>query len=289
MIRDMDECGHSLRGKVILITGATEGIGKYTALELARRGATVVIVGRNPQKTAIVKDWLQLETNHSSIHHLVADLSVQAQIRQLAAEFGRRFDRLDVLINNAGALFVRRQISAEGIEMNLALNHLSYFLLTDLLMDVLLASSPARVVNVSATAHFFSGINFGDLEHKRFYNGWFAYGQSKLANILFTYELARRVDPTRLTANALHPGYVATNFGRSNGGFYDRIFKLSHLVTLSPEEGARTPVFLASAGEMTGKTGGYYVNCKPAKSSRLSHDLQIAQRLWRISEKMTAL
>lgn len=275
-----------MQGKIALITGATEGIGKYTALELARLGALVVIVGRNPAKTANVLAWLRQSSGNPDIYYLLADLSNQTQIRALAVEFHNRFERLDVLVNNVGALFIRRQLSADGIEMTFALNHLSHFLLTHLLMDMLAASKPARIVNMSSIAHHLPGMNFNDLQGKRFYNGWLAYNQSKLANLLFTYELARRLDPG-LTANSLHPGYVATHFAQNNGTFYERFFNFSHLVAKSPEAGSHTLVYLASSPDVEGVTGRFFINCRPAASSRASHDLQAAQCLWQVSEAMT--
>jgi NAD(P)-dependent dehydrogenase (short-subunit alcohol dehydrogenase family) len=213
---------------------------------------------------------------------------VQAEVRKLADAFRERYQRLDVLVNNAGAIFMSRQVSRDGLEMTFALNHLGYFLLTNLLLDLLIASAPARVVNVSSGAHLGGKINFADLQLERSYTGFGAYSQSKLANVLFTYELARRLQGTGVTVNALHPGFVATNFGRSNGGLFDPLFRLiQRFGALTPEKGAETTVYLAVSPEVEGVTGKYFANCKPAASSALSNDETTARRLWEVSEQLT--
>jgi retinol dehydrogenase-12 len=199
-------------GKICLVTGATDGIGNVTARVLAERGATVVGVGRDPAK--IKATLAEVGDTPGSLEFLTADLSSQAQIRALAAEFKSKHDRLHVLVNNAGALFTSYRESADGIEMTLALNHLAYFLLTNLLLDTITASAPARIINVASDSHEGSSINFDDLSYRRRYSGWTAYGASKLANILFTYELARRLAGTGVTVNAVHPGFVDTNTRR---------------------------------------------------------------------------
>jgi NAD(P)-dependent dehydrogenase (short-subunit alcohol dehydrogenase family) len=206
----------------------------------------------------------------------------------MAKEFLERYARLDVLVNNAGGFFIRREVSIDGIEMTFALNHLSYFLLTNLLLDRSLSSSPGRIVNVSSGAHYNGAINFEDLEFKKGYGGWKAYSQSKLANILFTYELARRLEGTGVTANALHPGFVATQLGHNNGLLARLAMMFSPIFgAKSPQEGARTSVYLASSPEVEGKAGKYFVDCEPHSSSQASHDLETARRLWEVSEAMT--
>jgi NAD(P)-dependent dehydrogenase (short-subunit alcohol dehydrogenase family) len=278
-----------MQGKVCLVTGATAGIGVVTAHALAQQGATVVVVARNAERgTATVRRLMQ-ETGNTHIELLLADLSVQVQVRQLAAAFQRRFDRLDVLLNNAGALFTKRLLSADGLEMTLALNHLGYFLLTHLLLDTLKASAPARIVNVASDAHHRGQINFADLQGKRRFGGWRAYCQSKLANLLFTYELARRLDGTSITANAVHPGFVATGFGRNNQGLFALCIRLAQLAALSPEQGAATLIHLASSSEVEGVTGKYFVKKRPVKSSTASYDQAAARRLWQLSEQLTGL
>lgn len=285
-----------MQGKTILITGATAGIGEVAALELARLGATIVGVGRNPAKCATVAERIRRETGNPKVDFLVADLSVQAQVRRVAADFRQRYDRLDVLINNAGALFVQRQESADGIEMTWALNHLAYFLLTDLLLDMLKSSAPARIINVASDAHQAGKINFADVEGKQKYSGMRAYAQSKLANILFTYELARRLaaDPAvagRVTANALHPGFIASNFALDNFTGWLRplrwLFRgVQRVAGRSPQQGAATILFLATDPTGATTTGQYFVNQRTAQSNAASHDAAVAARLWTMSAGM---
>jgi NAD(P)-dependent dehydrogenase (short-subunit alcohol dehydrogenase family) len=200
-------------GKVCMVTGATNGIGQVTALELARRGGTVIVVGRNQEGALSTVNEIQQETGNQAVDFLLADLASHSQIRSLASEFLRRYKRLDVLVNNAGAMFLRRQESPDGIELTWATNHLSYFLLTLLLLDLIKNSAPARIVNVSSNAQYGNPVDFADLQNEKRY--WFmrAYGRSKSANVLFTYELARRLEGTGVTANALHPGFVRTKYG----------------------------------------------------------------------------
>jgi retinol dehydrogenase-12 len=278
-----------MRGKVCLVTGATSGVGLVTARELARQGATVVIAGRHQERGETTVSRIRQETGNPNVVLLLADLSVQEHVRHLAAACHRRFPRLDVLVNNAGAIFMRRQVSADGIEMTLALNHLNYFLLTTLLLDTLKAGAPARVVNVSSSAHRDARINFDDLQGERRYSGWRAYSQSKLANLLFTYELARRLEGTGVTVNALHPGFVATRFGRNNRGLFALLIRLGQIAALSPEQGAETIVYLASSPDVEGVTGAYFVKKRPVDSSRTSYDRDAARRLWQMSTELTGV
>jgi NAD(P)-dependent dehydrogenase (short-subunit alcohol dehydrogenase family) len=280
---------HPISGKVCLVTGATAGIGAVTARELARRGATVVLVGRNREKTEATTRRIRDETGNPAVEFLLADLSAQAEVRRLAEQFRQRHPRLDVLINNAGAFFSQRRESPDGIELTLALNHLAYFLLTNLLVDALRASAPAQIVNVASNAHQGAQIDFDDLQGRRRYSGIRAYAQSKLANVLFTYELARRLEGTRVTANALHPGFVATSFFEGNGWFGWVTRRLAGVLALSPEQGARTSIYLATAPEVEGVSGRYFVKEKEAASSRASHDEAAARRLWQVSEELTGL
>jgi NAD(P)-dependent dehydrogenase (short-subunit alcohol dehydrogenase family) len=263
-------------GKVCLVTGATDGVGKVTAIALASAGATVVGVGRDPAKIDAM--LAEVGSISGSLEFMVADLSTQAQIRELAENFRRKYDHLHVLVNNAGALFTSRRESVDGIEMTFALNHLAYFLLTDLLLDRLVDSVPARIINVASDAHEGSTIDFDDLQHRKHYSGWEAYGASKLANILFTYELARRLQGTGVTVNAVHPGFVNTNFQRAAG--------LSMRGPLTPEEGADTQIWLATSPEMEGVTGKYFVRRHDTRSSAISYDTDVAQRLWEVSAGM---
>ena len=283
-----------MQPKTILITGATAGIGQVTALELARTGATVVGVGRNPAKCAAVADHIRRETGNQQVEFLIADLAVQAQVRRLAAEVCQKYDRLDVLINNAGAVFFQRQESTDGIEMTWALNHLNYFLLTHLLLDRLKASAPARIINVASAAHQGGKINFADLEGKQKYSGFGAYAQSKLANILFTYELARRLAGSGVTANTLHPGFIASNFAMDNFVGWQRTFRwlyrgIQQVAARSPAQGAATPIYLATDPAVATVSGAYFVNKRVRQSTAASRDEQVAQRLWRVSEQMVGL
>lgn len=285
----MGESLTSLDGKTVMVTGATSGIGLYTALGLARLGATVVIVGRDLQRCESALARIRQESGNQAVGYLLADLSSQAQIRRLAAEFQRHYSCLHVLVNNAGAFFLRRQKSADGIEMTFAVNHLNYFLLTHLLLDTLKASAPARIVNVASDSHRGARIEFDDLQGERRYSGFRAYGQSKLANVLFTYELARRLQGSGVTANALHPGFVATNIGRNNTFLARIVMPLVQLSAIPPEEGARTSIYLAASPEVEGVTGQYFRRGRPVPSDPASYDEQTARRLWEISARMTGV
>jgi retinol dehydrogenase 12 len=278
----------SMKGKVVLITGATDGIGKVTARELARSGARVVIVGRSQSKAAAAVSEISEQTGNAEVEYLLADLSVQDQVSNLAEDFRSRYDRLDVLVNNAGAFFMKREMSQDGFEMTLALNHLAYFMLTLLLVDVIKSSAPARIINVSSGAHYAARIDFDKMAKNRGFSGWQGYGESKLANIYFTYELARRLKGTGVTVNVLHPGFVATRFGMNNSriGFLLRLFQLG---AVTPEQGAETTVFLATSPEVEGVTGKFFVKKEEKASSQVSYDEAAARRLWEMSLEMTHL
>ncbi|MEP7291122.1 MAG: SDR family oxidoreductase [Chloroflexota bacterium] len=280
-----------MSGKIILVTGATNGIGKAAALELAKQGNTVVIVGRNPAKTRETVEAIQQESGSSTVESLLADLSSLADVRRLADEFRQRYARLDVLINNAGAYNAQRSETVDGYETTFAVNHLAYFLLTHLLLDMLTASAPARIVNVSSGAHMGTKLNFDDLQNTQNYGaaGFRAYGQSKLANVLFTYELARRLAGTGVTANVLHPGVVATGFGENNGGILRLVMKVMHRFSITPSKGAETILYLATSPEVEGITGKYWDKCKAIPSSPESYNEADQKRLWDVSAEMTGL
>jgi NAD(P)-dependent dehydrogenase (short-subunit alcohol dehydrogenase family) len=278
-----------MNGKVILVTGATAGIGEKTAEALAQMGAIVVIHGRDEKKTRQVTQQIREKTGNQQVDYMVADFTSLADVRALAEEFRRRYSRLDVLVNNAGGYFHYRQETKDGHEMTFGVNHLAPFLLTNLLQDVILASAPARIINVSSGAHLGGRMNFEDLQSQRGYNGWQAYAQSKLANVLFTYELARRLEGRRIAVNALHPGFVATNFGKNNGGWMSTVIKLSQFFALTPEKGAETSIYLASSPEVEGVTGKYFVNRKAVTSSRASYDGESARQLWNVSLEQVGL
>jgi NAD(P)-dependent dehydrogenase (short-subunit alcohol dehydrogenase family) len=280
-----------LNGKTILITGATNGIGKVAALELAKLGPTIAIVGRNPRKTEQTVSEIVAQSGNQAITGLIADLSSMAEVRRLADTFTRQFQSLHVLINDAGGIFASHQRTVDGYERTFALNHLAYFLLTNLLLDKLKASAPARIINVSSRAHQMAMLNFDDLQNETQYGiaGERAYGQSKLANLLFTYELARRLEGTGVAVNAMHPGLVATGFGINNGGLMSIGMRVYHLFGLTPEQGADTIIYLASSPEVEGVTGKYWVERKPVRSSQASYDEATQKRLWSVSAEMTGI
>lgn len=276
--------------KICLVTGATSGIGQETARALAQQGMTVVIVGRNEQKSAGTVVAIKAATGNPNVSYLLADFADQAAIRRLAAEFKERYDRLDVLINNAGGFYAKRQENAAGHELTFAVNHLGYFLLTNLLLDRLQASAPARIINVSSDAHQWGKIDFSDLHFTRGYGSMKAYSRSKLANLLFTFELARRLTGTGVTVNALHPGFVATNFGANNMGFAGPLLKwVINRFALSPAEGAKTMIYLATDAGVAGETGKYFVKNRAIAAAPVAYDEATAQRLWQESALMTGL
>ena len=278
-----------MAGKTCLVTGATAGIGQKIALELALMGADVVIAGRNEAKCAAVADQIKKESGNPAVEYLVADLSSLDQVRRLAEEFKARRQRLDVLVNNAGAMYLRRQNSVDGIEMTFALNHLSYFLLTDLLLDILKASPPARIVNVASSAHKEARLDLGHVHDPRRYLGFRAYSRSKLCNVLFTYELARRLEGAGVTANSLHPGLVATNFLNHNGPFGRFLNFFLRLRGISIEAGALTPVYAASSPDMEGVSGKYLEKQQAVRSSKRSYDESLARGLWELSASLTGI
>jgi NAD(P)-dependent dehydrogenase (short-subunit alcohol dehydrogenase family) len=275
-------------GKTVLITGATNGIGKAAALKLAEQGAHLVIVGRNPDRVAETVAALKAQTGNPNVDSIVADLSSMAEVRKVAAAFKVNHPRLDVLINNAGGVFTTRQETVDGYEMTFALNHLAYFLLTNLLLDTLKASTPARIINVASAAHTGGRINFDDLNATNGYQSS-VYSDSKLANILFTYELARRLDGTGVTVNAVHPGFVSTGFGQNVSGMMAVLIRLARPFMLKPEQGADTIVYLASSPEVAEINGKYWTKRKPLASSNASYDVGTQARLWAVSEQMSGL
>jgi NAD(P)-dependent dehydrogenase (short-subunit alcohol dehydrogenase family) len=275
-----------MEGKIVLVTGGTNGIGLVTARELSRMGAHVIIVSHNKEKCATVAGAIQVETGYP-VEFIVADLSSLAGIRQAAASFSETHKYLHILVNNAGGFFYKRIVTPDGFEKTFALNHLNYFLLTNLLLELLKISAPTRVVNVASGSHVGARINFGDLQAEKHYWGFRAYGQSKLANVLFTYELSQRLEGTGVTVNALHPGYVDTGIPL-NSGFLGLIAKLSaRLFAQKPDEGAQTSIFLAASPEVEGMTGKYFIECQPAESSPESYDKSVAEKLWQVSVNLT--
>lgn len=279
-----------LTGKSIVVTGATQGIGYVAARDLAGMGAAVTVAGRDPARVNASVDQIRRETGATAVDGLVADLSSMAGVHELADAYLARHDRLDVLLNNAGAWFTTRQTTVDGYERTFALNHLAPFLLTHLLLDVLTASGPARIITVASMAHNGQRLNLDDVNNaSRPYQGLRVYGESKLANIMFTYALARRLSGTGVTANTLHPGLVSTGFGKNNGAAMRWLMALYALVAISPENGAQTSIYLASSPEVADVTGKYFIKEKPARSSAVSYDEQAQERLWAISEQMTGV
>ncbi len=278
-----------MKTKTCMITGATSGIGKATALGLAKLGATLVLVSRKRERGESALREIVQESGNPNLSLLVADLGSQKAVRQLAKDFVGTHERLDVLINNAGVFLTKRSLTEDGLETTFAVNHLAPFLITNLLLDTIKTSAPSRIVTVSSAAHQGEVIDFDDLQGERHYSGFDAYGQSKLANILFTHELARRLQGTGVTANCLHPGVVRTNLGSHNGLIYRTGYRLVSLFFASPEKGSRTSVYLASSPEVEGVSGKYFVNKKERESSPESSDEAAAQRLWQISEGLTEL
>ncbi len=279
----------SAAGKVILVTGANSGIGKATARQLAERGAHVVMVCRNPGRGEPALREVRAQSGNDTVELLTGDFESLDQVRALAEAFLQTHDRLDVLINNAGLYMPQRRETGDGYEATWAVNHLAPFLLTNLLLDVLRASAPARIVNVSSNSHYSGTINFDDLSGEQSYSWIGAYGQSKLANVLFTYELARRLEGSGVTATCLHPGVVATGiWNRSNNpiSLFMRPFKL---LMRRPTKSARAVIRLAVDPALEGVTGTYYDVWKEKKSNAESYNQEVAERLWQVSAAMTGL
>ena len=280
----------TMQNKTCLITGGTNGIGKVAALELARMGATIIIVGRNAAKTAQLVEEIKAATGSNTVDSLLGDLSSQADVRRVAAEFKQKYPRLHVLLNNAGVLNMDRQLSGDGIEMTFAVNHLAYFLLTNLLLDTIKASAPARIVNVSSGAHTNGRVDFDNLQGERRYRGMLAYSTSKLENILFTVELARRLAGTGVTVNALHPGFVNTGWAKNGNGLMPKLMALiTPLVARTPEKGAETSIYMASSPEVGAITGKYFFDCKPKQPTVQATDMAAAKKLWEVSAQLVKL
>lgn len=278
-----------LRGKHCMITGASSGLGRVTALQLAGMGAALTLVCRNRARGEKVVGEIQQQTGSRTVNLILADLSVQEAIRELAREFLARGEPLHILVNNAGLFNLKRELTADGREMVFAVNHLSYFMLTLLLLDRIKQSAPARIVTVASAAHLWGTIDFDDLEGARRYRSRQSYGQSKLANILFTYELARRLQGTGVTVNCAHPGAVATGLGANNGILAKLLMPVIGLFMRNAQQGAETQIYLACSPEVEGISGKYFVDCKPAKSTPESHNVEVAHRLWEVSAKMTGV
>ncbi len=275
-------------GNVALVTGGTSGIGKATATALAAMGADVVVVGRNRERGEQAAAEIRAKTG-GRVDLALSDLASQAEVRALAEGFRRRYDRLDVLVNNAGLVQSTRTESPDGIETTFAINHLAPFLLTNLLLDVLKESAPSRIVTVSSEAERWGNLDFEDLQSRKKYRGFPVYGMTKLANIMFTYELAERLKGTGVTATCMHPGAVNTRFGADSTGPMTMLFRLSKPFMRTPEQGADTLIWLASSPEVEGLSGRYYSDRKPIEPKKIAQDPEARRRLWEESERLTAL
>jgi NAD(P)-dependent dehydrogenase (short-subunit alcohol dehydrogenase family) len=279
-----------MTGRVCVVTGATSGIGFVTAQELARAGASVVVVGRNPGRTADTVSKIVGETRNPEVRGFVADLFLQREVRRVAAEILAVYPAVHVLVNDAGAMFTHRTTTAEGVEQTWALNVVTPFLLTHLFVPKLEASAPSRVVNVASAAHRGVRLDFDNLQGERHYSGYGAYGRSKLALVLMTYEFARRLAGNRVTVNALHPGFVRTGFGRNNpGGMGAVIGALSFLFGIRPARGARTSIYLASDPSLAEVTGKYFDRQRAVASSPASYEAAAGERLWDVLSIETSI
>lgn len=280
----------TMQGKTVMVTGASTGIGKATAVGIARLGASLVLVCRSEEKARAAVEEIKAKSGNPDVSVLLADLSSQQSIRALAEEYRTSGRPLHVLVNNAGAIVMERRVTVDGIESTFAVNHLGYFLLTQLLLDVLKKSAPARIVNVASEAHRSGRFDWDDLQHERGYRGFRAYGDSKLANICFTYELSRRLASSGVTVNCLHPGVVASNFGQGDGTRWMKwAVKIVKPFFISTEQGAATSIWLATSPEVEGVTGKYFSKCREKRSSGRSYDEAAQTRLWNVSEKLTGL
>jgi retinol dehydrogenase 14 len=280
----------SMSGKTVLVTGGTGGIGKATATGLARLGAHVGITGRDRARAEAAAADIRSASGSAAVDVFVADMSSQVQVRRLAQEVLDRYPRLDVLVNNVGGFWNTRRVTDDGLEHTFALNHLAPFLLTSLLLDRLRASAPARVVTLSSGAQAMGRIDFDDLQGERSFSGQRAYNQSKLANVMFTYELARRLEGTSVTATVVHPGVVRTAFGAEDPAGWQRVFlPLVRPFMKTPDRGAETPIYLASASDVDGVSGRYFANRKPKQTRKSSYDVAAQARLWTVSAELVGL
>jgi NAD(P)-dependent dehydrogenase (short-subunit alcohol dehydrogenase family) len=275
-------------GKVVVLTGGTSGIGQLAAAELARQGARIILIARDRDRASHALAEIGRDGPGLAHRVLYADLASMAETRRAAAEIAGQEPRIDVLINNAGALFNRRQTSPDGLEMTFAVNHMAYFVLTEGLKDTLQRSAPARIVSTASGAHRGTVLDFDDLQSERAYSGFQVYGRSKLCNILFNRELARRLQGSGVTSNCLHPGFVATRFGASSGGLLQALMPLAQLGAISPAKGAETIVYLASSPEVAAVSGRYFYKCRPDTPSLAAQDDAAASRLWAESERLAA-
>ncbi|OLS25961.1 MAG: 3-oxoacyl-[acyl-carrier-protein] reductase FabG [Candidatus Heimdallarchaeota archaeon LC_3] len=278
----------SLEDKLILITGATSGIGEATAIELSKFNPTLILLGKNSKKGEKVSEKIRKISENKKIDFFNVNLSSQTEIRNFAKKYNEKYDRLDILINNAGINAFRRQITEDGIERIFAVNHLAYFLLTNLLLDTIRKNPPVKIINVSSGAHWGSTINFEDINYKKTrFNGWKVYGQSKLANIMFTYSLAERLKDTGVTVNCLHPGQVRTNIVKLYG--LGKFWRYNPFNFSATESALNGPVFLAMSKKVENVTGKYFYDKKERRTSPISKNKEVQEKLWKMCEQMTEL
>ena len=279
-----------MQGKTVVVTGATSGIGEVAAVELARRGARIVFVARNPLRRDTTLARLSVANDKAKHAAYLADISKLSEMKRVAGEIAAAEPRIDVLINNAGAVFGRRETTQDGLELTFATNHMAYFVVTNLLLANLKATPGARIVSTSSDAHKSGKLDFEDLQSEKKYSSFRAYGTSKLCNILFTRELARRLAGTGVTANCLHPGFVSTGFGDNNGGLMRFVFgALKKVAAITPDDGAKTIIYLASSPEVAGQSGFYYYKCAPLAPTAAAQNDADAKRLWEISAKIAGV
>jgi len=279
----------NMADKICLVTGGNSGIGKSVALGLAKMGATVVLVSRNREKGQTAVTDIIAKSANKNVELIQADMSSQNSIHKMVDEFKARHEKLHLLINNAGVYLTRRSETEDGLESTFAINHLGPFLLTSLLLDILKASAPSRIVNVTSDAHKGAKIDFDDLQGERRFSGWQAYGQSKLAMILFTRELAKKLENTGVTVNSAHPGVVRTNFAKNNGRVVSLGFRFLGLFFISPESAARRVLYVATSPDLEGVTGKYFTKMHEVRSSQESYDDDSAKRLWQVSGELAHL
>jgi NAD(P)-dependent dehydrogenase (short-subunit alcohol dehydrogenase family) len=279
----------NLQGKTCLITGGTSGIGLEAAVDIAAMGAQVVVTGRNRAKAEVAVADIKRRSGSPNIDLLIGDFESQKSTRALAAHVLEKYPAIHILVNNAGTVFPNRELTEDGIEKTFAVNHLGYFLFTELLINRIIASAPARIVNVSSAGHLRATMDFDDLGFERGYSIMKAYGRSKLGNVLFTVELSKRLAGKNVTVNSLHPGGVATNIWSKAPWYARPILAIAQLFMLSPHDGSKTITYLATSPEVEGVTAKYFIDCKPAKTSRLARDEALAARLWDVSARLVKL
>ena len=288
-LNSLNDNNVDMKGRVCLVTGGNSGIGKATALGLAKLDATVVIVSRDKDKGEAALLEIRTRSGNKDVDAMVCDLSSQDSVRELAHDFRARYKRLHVLINNAGIFLPKRVVTVDGLEATFATNHLGHFLLTNLLLDLLKANAPSRIINITSSAHYNTEMDWDDLQGEKKYSSYHAYSQSKLANVLFTYQLAKTLEVTSVTANCLHPGVVRTGFGKDQGGLMNILVRIGSPFMISPEKSARAAIYLATSPELEKVTGRFYSKGKEAKSSKESYDIDSAQRLWKVSAELKKL